>query len=151
MTVPPVRWQTQPMPELPDDFSAHPARDASLASMRAVEAGDKVAWLALFAEDAVVEDPIGPSPFCPDGQGHRGKEAIEAFFDTVIGPNEVSFRIEQSWAAGNEAANVGTITTRMPEGLVVHTDGVFTYRVDDDGKVAALRAYWEMDRLRFGE
>ena len=47
-------------------------------------------------------------------------------------------------------ANVGTITTTMADGLVVHTDGVFTYRVDDDGKVVALRAYWEMDRLRFG-
>ena len=33
------------MPTLPDDFEPHPARDASLASMRAVEAGDKVAWL----------------------------------------------------------------------------------------------------------
>ena len=60
------------MPELPDDFAPHPARDASLASMTAVEAGDREAWLALFADDAVVEDPIGPSPFSPDGTGQRG-------------------------------------------------------------------------------
>ncbi len=138
------------MPELPDDFAPHPARDASLASMTAVEAGDREAWLALFADDAVVEDPIGPSPFSPDGTGQRGKEAIGAFFDSVIGPNQVSFRIDQSWAAGDEVANVGTISTRMPDGTVVHTDGVFTYRVGPDGKVVALRAFWEMDRLRFG-
>jgi steroid delta-isomerase len=39
----------------------------------------------------------------------------------------------------------------MPDGTVVHTDGVFTYRVDGDGRIVALRAYWEMDRLRFGD
>ena len=139
------------MPQLPDEFAPHPARDASLASMTAIEAGDKDAWLALFADDAVVEDPIGESPMDPSGQGHRGKAAIEAFYDNVIGPNQVSFVIERSHAAGNEVANVGTITTRMADGTVVHTDGVFTYRVDDDGKVVALRAYWDMDRLRFGD
>jgi ketosteroid isomerase-like protein len=142
------------MPDLPDPFDPHPARDASLASMRAVEAGDKAAWLGLFAPDAVVEDPIGRSPLDPEGLGHRGAAAIEAFYDGVIGPNEVRFRIEQSWAAGDEVANVGTITTTMPDGTVVHTDGVFTYRVAPDGpdagRLVALRAYWEPDRLRFG-
>ncbi len=138
------------MPSLPDDFPAHPARDASLASMRAVEAGDKAAWLSLFADDAVVEDPIGESPMDPEGLGHHGKEAIEAFYDSVIAPNQVRFVIERSHAAGHEVANVGTITTRMPDGSVVHTDLVATYRVDDDGHVTALRAYWSIDELRFG-
>lgn len=137
------------MPTLPDDFDPHPARDASLASMRAVEAGDKAAWLALFRDDAVVEDPIGVSPMDPTGEGHRGKAAIEAFYDSVIGPNEVSFVIERSHAAGNEVANVGTITTLMGDSTV-HTDLVATYRVDDDGRLVALRAYWSVDKLRFG-
>ena len=140
------------MPELPDGFDPHPARDASLASMRAIEAGDRDAWLALFAPDAVVEDPIGPSPFDPAGRGHHGSdEGIAAFNDTVIGPNDsVTFRLTASYAGGNEVANVGTISTVLPGGGgTVHTDGVFTYRVDDDGKVVALRAYWEMDKVRF--
>jgi hypothetical protein len=43
----------------------------------------------------------------------------------------------------------------MADGTVVHTDGVFTYRVGPEGsaregKLVALRAYWEIDRLRFG-
>jgi steroid delta-isomerase len=135
------------MPKLCDPFDPHPARDASLRSMEAVEAGDRDSWLGLFAQDAVVEDPIGESPLDPAGRGHRGRDAIAAFYDTVIGPNEVTFRIDQSWAAGNEVANVGTITTRMGDGTVVHTDGVFTYRVNDSGEVVALRAYWEMARL----
>ena len=48
------------------------ARDLGRASMAAVEAGDRAAWLALFADDAVVEDPVGPSAFDPEGHGHRG-------------------------------------------------------------------------------
>lgn len=138
------------MPQLPEDFDPHPARDASLASMRAVEAGDRDGWLALFADDAVVEDPIGPSPFDPAGEGHRGRDAIAAFYDSVISPNQVSFVVERSHAAGDEVANVGTITTRMPDGTVVHTDLVGTYRVDETGKLLSLRAFWEMDKLRFG-
>jgi hypothetical protein len=30
------------------------------------------------------------------------------------------------------------------------SDLVATYRVDGDGKVTALRAYWSIDKLRFG-
>ena len=51
----------------------HPARLAGLNSVRNVKAKDKAAWLALFADDAVIEDPVGVSPLDPSGQGHRGK------------------------------------------------------------------------------
>src|SRR3712207_8384641 len=55
-------------------------------------------------------DPVGPSFLDPTGQGHRGKEAIGAFFDANIGPlDEVVFDIVDSFAAGSEVANVGTI------------------------------------------
>lgn len=137
------------MPQLPETFTPHQARDASLRSMLAVEAGDRDGWLALFAEDAVVEDPIGPSMFDPDGHGHHGHDAIGAFYDSVIGANTVRFNIKESWAAGNEVANVGRISTTLEGGTTVHTDGVFTYRVNDEGFVVALRAFWEMDRLEF--
>lgn len=138
------------MPDLPNDLPDHPARAASIRSMTAVEAGDRDGWLGLFADDAVVQDPIGVSALDPTGLGHRGPEAIAAFYDSVIGPNEIRFTIRESWEAGDEVANVGRITTTMPDGTVVHTDGVFTYRIDADGKVAALRAYWSVDRLTFG-
>ena len=138
------------MPILPDEFPPHPARDASLRSMNAVEAGDREAWLAIFTPDAVVQDPIGVSALDPTGLGHHGPEAIAAFYDTVIGPNQVRFTIRESWEADNEVANVGRISTTMADGLVVHTDGVFTYRVDETGAVTALRAYWSVDRLTFG-
>lgn len=131
-----------------DGYAAHIARDTARRSMLAVEAGDRDAWLALFAPDAIVEDPIGPSMFDADGLGHRGAEAIAAFYDTVIASGRVHFSIRESYAGGNECANVGTITTTLPDGTRAIVDGVYTYRVDDAGRIVALRAYWEPDRMK---
>lgn len=130
-----------------DAFEPHPARDAARASMLAVEAGDRAAWLGLFAPDACVEDPIGPSMFDPEGAGHRGADAIAAFYDAVIASGRVEFAIRESYAGGDECANVGTITTTLPDGTRAIVDGVYTYRVDAAGRIVALRAYWEPDRM----
>ncbi len=126
------------------------AQAASRASMQAVESGDRAGWLALFAPDAVVEDPIGVSTLDPTGLGHCGLDAIGAFYDTVIAPNQVRFSITSSYACGDDIANVGTITTTLADGTVVHTDGVFTYRTNTEGLLIALRAYWQVEQLRFG-
>ena len=126
----------------------HPARAAARRSMDAVHRKDKQAWLENFAEDAVVEDPVGASPLDPDGKGHRGKQAIAAFWDRQIAPSRILFHIERSYAAGSEVANVGTITIVLPGGAVSLVEGVFSYRVDDAGKVTALRAFWEFERMK---
>ena len=75
-------------------------------------ARDKEAWLAVFADDAIVEDPIGPSHFDPEGKGHRGKEAIAKFYDMAIAPSELTFNFEKTYQCGNEEANVGNIVIR---------------------------------------
>jgi ketosteroid isomerase-like protein len=117
--------------------------------MAAVEAGDRQAWLALFAEDGVVEDPIGPSAFDPEGRGHRGPEAIAAFYDSVIGVNEsIRFDIRQSFLCGDEAANVGIIRITFAGGSAVEVDGIYIYRRSADDRIASLRAFWEPDAIR---
>jgi steroid Delta-isomerase len=123
------------------------ARDLARRSQAAVRSKDREAWLSLFAPDAVIADPIGPSPLDPDGSGHRGLTAIAAFYDTVIAPNEqVSFEIERSYLCGDEVADVGIIRTVLAGGdHVVVVRGVYTYRADAAGRLAALRAYWEFD------
>jgi steroid Delta-isomerase len=125
------------------------ARDLGRASMAAVEARDRAAWLDLFAEDAVVEDPIGPSAFDPEGNGHRGIEAIATFYDNVIAANEsITFTIRQSFLCGDEAANVGVIRIAFAGGSAVEVDGVYIYRRSPEGKIASLRAFWEQDAVR---
>ena len=70
----------------PEDRSA---RAASLRSRAAVHARDRDAWLALFRDDALVQDPVGRSPLDETGDGHRGLQAIGDFWDNVIAPNPV--------------------------------------------------------------
>ena len=129
------------------------AREVARRSQAAVAAKDRSAWLALFADDAVVQDPIGPSPLDPGGAGHRGAAAIAAFYDTVIATAEqITFEIERSYLCGDEVADVGVIRTVLPGGrqvAVVH--GVYTYRSNGDGKLAALRAFWEFDALELAD
>jgi len=124
----------------------HPARIVSQRSMSFAERRSKEEWLSLFADDAIVEDPVGPSPLDEKGEGHRGKEAISAFFDMTIAGTGLKFEIKDSFACGQEVANVGTIHLSLPDGSEGRTDGVFLYKVNDAGKIVSLRAFWELNR-----
>ncbi|MGB8406246.1 MAG: nuclear transport factor 2 family protein [Mycobacterium sp.] len=121
----------------------HPAHLAGKRSRDAVAARDKEAWLSVFADDAIVQDPIGPSFLDPEGNGHRGKEAIAAFWDKSIAlTDKLEFNFLQTYQCGDEEANVGNIVSTFGEHQVV-TEGVFTYRVNEAGQMLALRAFWE--------
>ena len=125
------------------------ARELGILSRAAVHARDRDGWLALFADDALVQDPIGPSPFDPEAKGHRGIEAIAAFYDSVIAANEsITFHIRQSFLCGDEAANVGVIRIAFAGGSAVEVDGIYIYRRSPDDKIASLRAFWEPDAVR---
>lgn len=124
----------------------HPAHLAGKRSRDAVAARDKEAWLANFADDAIVQDPIGPSFLDPEGKGHRGKEAISAFWDKAIAPaDKLVFNFETTYQCGDEEANVGNIVTTIA-GRDFTTPGVFTYRANETGQLLALRAFWEAPR-----
>lgn len=129
-----------------DDRSA---RAAALRSRAAVQGRDREAWLALFTEDAVVADPVGSSPLDPPGLGHRGPQARARFWDDIIAPNPVHMDIWSSAMGGAEVANVMTITTTLPDGSAAIVDVVALYEVDGDGRIESLRAFWEMDQMRF--
>ncbi|MBW0012490.1 ketosteroid isomerase family protein, partial [Mycobacterium sp.] len=69
---------------------ASPALSASQSSWRCVQAHDRDGWLALMADDVVVEDPIGKSVTNPDGTGVRGKEGVATFYDNNIAANQLT-------------------------------------------------------------
>ena len=135
------------MTELPNPDSKHPARLAAWRSIDAVARGDKQAWLDNFAETAVVEDPVGKSILDPEGLGHRGKQAIGAFWDKNIAAGRPIFSLQHSIAAGQECANVGTLVTQFENGVLSKIHGVFIYRVNEAGKVVSLRTYWEFQDM----
>ena len=131
----------------PDDD--HPARIASMRSYSAVAKGDLAEWLTVYAEDAVLEDPVGPSMFDEHGQGHHGHSGISAFWEQAIAPIATfEFEITDSFAnpGSNTCANIGRIRTSFADGSHTTTDLIMVYVVDDDGLVASMKAYWEPDR-----
>ncbi len=128
----------------------HPARAAGRRAMELEESKGEHAkqrWLALFADDAIIEDPIGPSPVDPEGKGHRAKEGISAFWDLFITPHQLKFDIARSYAVGNEVAFVGTVTASIDGRTLATVDGVFTYKINAAGKIVAYRAYWEFEQM----
>ena len=124
-----------------------PARVASRRSIESVCRRAKDEWLALYAEDALIEDPVGPSPFDPQGHGHRGRDRMSAYWDGTIATTEkIDFVVDASYTAGAEVANVGSVIAYLPGGVHVQTFGVYIYRVNADGLIDSLRTYWDFDR-----
>ena len=127
------------------------AYDMGRKSMAMAEAKDREGWLALFADDAVVQDPVGPSVFDPEGKGQVGIESITAFYDNVISTSEkVRFEMRQSSECAEECAFAGTIHITLPGGQEGSVDLVNIYKVTPDGsKIASLRSFWEFEKLSF--
>ena len=126
---------------------------ASQNSWRCVQSGDREGWLALMSEDVLVEDPIGEAVTNPGGTGVRGKEAVGAFFDANIGPNQLRITCEETFpsCSPTEIAYILVLETTFPNGFVATVRGVFGYRVNDAGLITNLRGYWNMDAMTFSQ
>jgi hypothetical protein len=136
------------MAELDPKTEKHPARKVSLLSREYVHNHDKAGWLGMFAENGIIEDPIGVSPLDEKGEGHKTPAEREKFWDQNIANSDIKITIHHSYAAANEVANHVTLDIVFPLGdkkFYQQTNGVFTYKVDDKGKLLSLRGYWELD------
>ncbi|OBK24314.1 steroid delta-isomerase [Mycobacterium asiaticum] len=130
-----------------------PALTASQSSWRCVQAHDREGWLALMAEDVVIEDPIGKSVTNPDGNGVRGKEAVAGFYDNNIAANQLSVTCEETFPSSspNEVAHILVLRSKFEGGFTSEVRGVFTYRVNDEGLIDNMRGYWNLDMMKFGQ
>ncbi len=125
----------------------HPARLAAQMANATVARGVKEEWLALFAPGALIEDPVGPSFLDPDGKGHRGPEAISAFWDSYVGLiKKFHFHVTASFANGPSCANVTRITATLEDDSTMEIDCVVVYTVDESGLITSLRAHWEPEQ-----
>ncbi|ORW02006.1 nuclear transport factor 2 family protein [Mycobacterium kyorinense] len=93
----------------------------------------------LYAEDATVEDPVG-------GEVHIGRQAIRGFYSAIENAERecelVTLRV-----AGNEAAFQFRLTVKAGDGgMVIEPIDVMAF--DDEGKVAAMKAYWSAENVR---
>jgi steroid Delta-isomerase len=135
------------------DTDVSPALAASQASWRAVQTHDKAAWLALMADDVVIEDPIGKSVTNPDGNGVRGKAAVSEFFDNNIANNNLRITCEETFPSSSphEVAHILVLRSAFEGGLHSTVRGIFTYRLNDDGLLTNLRGYWNLEMMEFNQ
>ncbi len=122
----------------------HPAMAAARSSWRCVMEKNRDEWLGLMADDVCFEDPIGVAPTNPTGEGVRGKAALEEFWKKNMEPATIVVKPQESYAAGNESAHVLVLETAFPNGVKMTVRGIFTYTVDEAGKLTNLRGYWSM-------
>jgi hypothetical protein len=112
-------------------------------SPAAAAAHDRSGWVGLFMPNGRVEDPVGA------GQ-HRGHAAIEHFYDTFIGPREITFHPDVDIVVGTTVVRDLEIEVRMASTLTLWVPTYVRYDVASDhqeAKIAALYAFWELPAM----
>ncbi|MDH3686055.1 MAG: nuclear transport factor 2 family protein [Myxococcales bacterium] len=101
--------------------------------------GDVEGILALYADDATIEDPIGSEP-------RSGKAAIREFYEASAGT--VTIRLTGPVrVAGCEAATP-MVVLMGPEGEQQALDVISVMKFTDDGLIQSMRAFWSFDTMR---
>lgn len=119
------------------DASAFALAEASPA---AVAAHDHAAWLGLFAEDGVVEDPVGTRP-------HTTAAGLRRFWDVYIAPNDIRFEVHRDLSRGLEVMRDVTIHVRFPTGATVAVPSYVLYALVEAPvglRIRRLAAHWEL-------
>lgn len=106
------------------------------AYVRAFATQDRALYVSLFADGGTVEDPVGGTPVV-------GSDALGAFFDaaTAAGPLDLELAPDGVRVAGNHVAFAFTLHLDTgPQPLVLPV--IDTFDLDPDGRIRAMRAYW---------
>ena len=113
-------------------------------SPAAVAAHDREAWLALFAPDAVVEDPVGSAPH---RRGGGVRDPLGPFYDTFIAANDIRFEVRRDCVCGLHVMRDLSLEITMSPRLAVRVPMHLLYEltpVAGELKIARLAAHWEL-------
>ena len=114
---------------------------ATIDAYTAAYGDDREGWVALFADDARVEDPVGSEP-------RVGRAAIAAFWDETHALSD-AVRLERTGpvrvAAGEAAFPMQAVLTMGDATMALPIIDVMTF--DDDGRITSMRAFWDMADL----
>ena len=112
-------------------------------SPSACAAHDRSAWVDVFTVDGQVEDPVGSHP-------HIGYSQIYRFYDTFIGPRDITFHRNLDIVAATSVLRDVELEVRMGPGVTMMVPAFLRYdlrEVDGEWKIARLRAYWELPAM----
>jgi hypothetical protein len=104
---------------------------------------DRDGWVGLFTTNGRVEDPVGSRP-------HQGTAAIERFYDTFIGPRDITFHRDVDIVVGTTVIRDGELEVKMASTLTMRVPAYLRYDLEDhDGElqIAALQAFWELPAM----
>jgi steroid delta-isomerase len=106
------------------------------AYVDAFNRSDAQAIVDLYAEDAVIEDPVGKPELI------RGRAAIDAFYRGSIATGaKLKLAAPIRASHGAAAAMCFDVELRMPQGqATIRVIDVMTF--DDSGKFSSMKAYW---------
>ncbi|WP_336085554.1 nuclear transport factor 2 family protein [Nocardia sp. SSK8] len=109
--------------------------------VEAVGSGSAADIVALYREDATVEDPVGSEP-------HVGHAAIRKFYESFE-QLERSSELFFVRVAGNSAAFSFRVVTRFgDQDFTLEPIDVMTF--DENARIASMRAFWSQDDMVVG-
>jgi len=130
-------------------------RDARLRTARMspeiANRHDEAAWLALYTDDAVVEDPFG-TPACQRGartRGRGGRDDLERFYATVIAPASIHVEERLDVVVGDTVVRDVVLHVVLAGGGRASIPAFLEYDLDgssDALRVRRMRAYWDARR-----
>jgi hypothetical protein len=111
-------------------------------SPEAVMRHDRVGWIALFADDCLIEDPVGARP-------HRAgdRAVIGRFHDTFIAPNQIIFHRGRDYVDGLDVLRDLSLEIRMAPGVAIHVPMFLVYELTEESgalRIKRLAAHWEL-------
>lgn len=114
-------------------------------SPQAVAVHDKAAWLAIFAVQHQVEDPVGSPAHI--GNAQTGNKALGRFYDTFIAPNGIVFEVFKDTVNGTHVVRDLNVHTTMSPKLKLVVPMHLLYELEEqDGnwRIKRLAAHWEL-------
>lgn len=112
-------------------------------SPQAAAAHDRAGWVTLFTGDGRVEDPVGSRP-------HVGHEQIGRFYDTFIGPRDITFHRDLDIVIGTTVLRDLELEVAMGSAVTMHIPAFLRYdlrEANGEWKIGELRAYWELPAM----
>lgn len=114
-------------------------------SPAAAGAHDRAGWVGLFTGDGKVQDPVGSRP-------HVGHAEIERFYNTFIGPRDITFHRGIDIVRGATVLRDLVLEVSMGAAVTMHIPAILRYDVQSAGSpdellISRLQAYWELPAM----
>ncbi len=115
-------------------------------SPAAAGAHDRTGWVGLFTDTATIEDPVGSRP-------HVGHAEIERFYDTFIGPRDITFHRDIDIVRDQTVLRDLVLEVAMGPAVSMRIPAILRYDVkpagltSEDLRISRLQAYWELPAM----